>query len=157
MRALGSQREEVPPEAAAGVVEQWLHRGAKGVMLPSSELDDLAILRLDGFACVLLLLHVQPTLEGDRVRDRALHGALKARRPGVEGGAMQEDRSRDIEVIAQRVKAMKLVHAVGHGVRERVLLRVYGASGDHLDRLGEVHAHRHRAQKLEGPRLYFAR
>src|SRR5262245_65750208 len=45
---------------------------------------------------------------------------------------MEKDRPRDVEVIAQRVEAVELVHAVGHGVRERILLRVDGAGGDHL-------------------------
>ena len=125
-------------------------------MLLGRKFNDLASLRHDGFARVFLLLHMQAALERDRIGDGALHGALQARGPAVEGGAVKEDRPRDVEVIAQRVKAMKLVHAIGHGVRERVLLRIDGAGGDHPDRLGEVHAHRYRAQQFEGPRLHLA-
>ncbi len=61
-------------------------------MLSGRELDDLATLRLDGFARVFLFLHMQLALERDRVGDGALHGVLKARRPRIEGAAMQEDR-----------------------------------------------------------------
>jgi hypothetical protein len=53
---LGGQREQLAPEAAARVVEQRLHRGAEGVVLCGPELDDLATLRVDGFARIFLLL-----------------------------------------------------------------------------------------------------
>ena len=55
---------------------------------------------------------------------RRAHRALQVRRPGVERRAMEEDRPRNVEVVGQRVEAVKLVHAVGHRVGERVLLRV---------------------------------
>ena len=67
---------------------------------------------------------MQGALEGDRVRHRGAHGALQLGRPGVEGGAMNEDRARDVEVASEAVEAVKLVHTVGHGVRERILLRI---------------------------------
>ena len=89
---LRGQREQIAPEAAAGVVEQRLHRGTEGVMLPGRELDDLATLRLDGFARVFLLLHMQPTLEGDRVRDR--RSAWRAE--GAAGQASKAVRCRKI-------------------------------------------------------------
>jgi hypothetical protein len=114
-------------------------------------------LRLDRLAGVGLLLLVQIALEGDRRRHRRAHGALELRRPGLERGAMHEDRPGDVEVVAQRVEAVELVHAVGHGVGQRIFLRVDAAGGDPLDRLGQVHPHRHRAQELEGALLHLAR
>ena len=126
-------------------------------MLGGAEFDDLAALRLDGFARVFLLLHVQGALKRHRFRYGASHGALELGGPGIERRAVEEDRPRDVEVIAQRVEAVEFVHTVSHGVRKRILLRVDGAGGDHRDRLGQIHAYRHRAEQLKCPGLHFAR
>ena len=70
---------------------------------------------------------------------------------------MQENRPRNVEVVGHGVKAVKLVHAVGHGVGERVLLGVDDAGLDPVDRLGQIHAQRHAAEQREGARLDLAR
>ena len=70
---------------------------------------------------------------------------------------MQEDRPRHIEVRGERVEFMKLVHAVGDGVGERVLLRIERAGLDLGDRLGEVQPHRHGAEQFEGAFLHVTR
>ena len=112
---------------------------------------------VDGLSRGFLLLDVQRALEGDGVLDRGAHGVLEILGPAVERRTMEKNRSRDVEVIAQRMEAMEVVHAVGHGVGERVFLRVDRAGLDHLDRLGEVHAHRRRAQQFERSFLHLAR
>ena len=95
---------------------------------------------LDGPPRVLLLVLVQIALERDRLAHGGPHGVLQVGRPGVEGGAVQENRPRDVEVVGERVEAVELVHPVGDGVGERVLLRVDLAGRDLGDRLGQVDA-----------------
>src|SRR5262245_20957270 len=100
---------------------------------------------------------MQLALERDRLRNGVPHRLLQIGGPGVERRAMQENRARDVEVVAQRVEAVKLVHAIGDGVGERILLRVDTAGFDHLDRLRQIHAHRCRAETLERACLPLAR
>ena len=70
---------------------------------------------------------------------------------------MQKDRPRNVEVVGDGVEAMKFVHAVGHGVGERIFLRIDGAGLDAGDRLGQIPAQRDGAEELERPRLHLAR
>ena len=62
---------------------------------------------------------------------------------------MDEHAARAIEVRAHGDVPVVLVHAVGHGVGERVLLRVDFAALDHGDPRLEIGRHRHRAKQLE--------
>src|SRR5262249_13217124 len=153
----GGQVEQRRPEGLPRLLEQRRHRGGECIVLGGRELDDLAALRHDRLACLLFLLHVQLALKRNRIRYRAAYAVLNIRRPGIEGGAMQEDWPRNVEVIAQRVEAVELVHAVGHRIRERIFLRVKVPGGDWGDRLREVHRHGHRAEQFERLRLHLAR
>src|SRR5262245_20451888 len=71
------QTKQLPPIGSLRLVEQRLHRGGEGIVLLARELDDLAALRFDRAPGLLLFLHMQSALEGDRIGDRAAHGALE--------------------------------------------------------------------------------
>src|SRR5271169_6107508 len=70
---------------------------------------------------------------------------------------MEEYRPRYVEVVGDRVEMMKLMHTIGRGVGERILLRVDGAGLDGRDRFGQIPAQWDGAQKLERPCLHLAR
>jgi hypothetical protein len=104
-----------------------------------------------------VLLDRELALKRDSLGHGLLHGLLQFLRPGIERRAMKEERPRNVKVVRQRVKLVKLVHAIGHGVGERILLRVERAGLDHRDRFGEVHAQRRRADQLESAAVNFTR
>src|SRR5258706_16221228 len=118
---LGRHIEQRSPEGRARLVEQRLDRGREGIMLGGAEFDDLAALRLDGFARVFLLLHVQGALKRHRFRDGASHGALEIGGPGNEPRAGGGDRPRDGEMSGQRGEAGGFVYTVSHRGRKRSL------------------------------------
>src|SRR5262245_62580620 len=97
-------------------------------------------------ARILLLALMNAALKPDGVRDGLAHGELQVRWPCVETGAVQEDRPRNVEVAGECMKAVEFVHAVGDGIRQRILLSIDGALADRGNRLGEVEPHRHRAE-----------
>src|ERR1700687_193551 len=106
------------------VGEQWLNRGDEGVVFLRIQLDDLAAGILDRLARLLVLLDRELALKRDRLGHRLLHGALEIVRPGVERRAVEKYRPRNIEMRRQRVEFVKLMHAIGDGVSERIFLRV---------------------------------
>src|SRR5262244_1658806 len=84
--------------AFARLVEQRQHGGREGGVLGERGLHDAAAVLLDRGPRVALLLDGEIALPCHRRRDGVAHGLLQVRRPGVEGGAVQEDRARDVEV-----------------------------------------------------------
>ena len=55
------------------------------------------------------------------------------------------------------MELVKFVNAIGHGIGERIFLRVQRAGFDHGDGLGQVHGHRHGAEQIERAPLDLAR
>ena len=108
-----------------------------------------AVLRQDCGARLAVLLDRQIALDHDGVLHRLAHGVLQILRPSVERLAMQEDRPRDVEMVGDGMEFVEFVHAVGHGVCERVFLCVDRASLDGGDRFGQIPAQRHGAEQFE--------
>src|SRR5437016_3084888 len=77
----------------------WLHRGGKGALLVGAQLGNLAAFGFDRAARVLLLADVKLALEDDGILHRGLHGSLEIVGPAIEGGAVHEDRPRDVKVV----------------------------------------------------------
>jgi len=67
---------------------------------------------------------VQVALECDGLGDRGLHRGAEVIRPAFVRRPVQEDRPRNVEVIADGVIAVEFVHAVGDRVGQRIFLRV---------------------------------
>src|SRR5215510_15870125 len=151
------QIQPFSPILSARVIQHRRDCLDESAVLGSRELDDLAAGTFNGATRVLLLALVNTALERDGLLNSLPHGDLKIVRPDIEGRTVQEDRPRDVEMAGERVKAMEFVHAIGHGVRQRIFLRIDRSGRDRGDRLGEVEPHRHCAQKLEGLRLHLAR
>src|SRR5262249_49915106 len=98
----------------------------EGRKLGSIELGDFATRGSDRGARLFVLRAGEVALEGDGRGDGFAHRVLQPRRPGIKGRAVKENRTRNVEVIGDAMEAVKLVHAVGYGVGERILLRVEG-------------------------------
>src|SRR5215831_18214488 len=122
--ARSNQVKPRPPVLPARVIEHRRDRLDECAVLGRIELDDLAASRLDGAARVFLFALVNTALERDGILHGLPHGELKILGPGVESRPMQEDRSRDVEMAGEAVKAIELVDAVGHRVRQWIFLRV---------------------------------
>jgi len=60
-------------------------------------------------------------------------------------------------MIGDGVEVVEFVHAISHGVGERVLLGVERTGLDTGDGLGQIATHRDGAQEFECPRLHLAR
>ena len=96
-------------------------------------------------------------LERHRFRRGLAHRFLQRLRPGIELRAADEDRPRDVKVAGQRVEGMIFVRAIGHGIGERIFLRVDLAGDDQRQRFGQIEPLRHGTEKLEGALLDLAR
>ena len=78
-----------------------------------------------------MFLDRQFALMRHSVGHRRAHSALELVRPGLERGAVQKDRSRNIEVVAQRMELMKFVDTISDGIGERIFLSIKSAGLDH--------------------------
>src|SRR5260370_32764864 len=111
---LGRHIEQRSPEGRPRLVEQRLDRGREGIMLGGAEFDDLAALRLDGFARVFLLLHVQGALKRHRFRDGASHGALEIGGPRIQRPVGGGNMPREVAGDSPRVVAREFLHTVSY-------------------------------------------
>src|SRR3954471_22307340 len=80
----------------AGITVDWPNRRRKGFVLIGAERRDLAARCRDGGARLLVLLDSLLALDGHRGRHRLPHRLLQILRPGLEGGAVQKYRPRNI-------------------------------------------------------------
>src|SRR5215475_9717438 len=157
LSAARHQPHRIRAIGVARLIEQRNDGSREGGVLGERRLDDAAALLLDRQARIAILLDGAVALPQNGITDGVAHRVLQLARPGIERVAVQEDRPRYVEVAGERVEGMELVHAVGHRVGERVLLRVYGAGLDAGDCLGEVAAQRLGAEQRKGFRLDVAR
>src|SRR6266850_2299648 len=150
------QRQQLSAVLAPRLAVNRGDGGDERLVLLRREIDDLPAFLPDGRHRLLFLFHMQVALERDRVANRLPKLLLQRVRPRVKRWPVQKDRPREVEVIRRAVEAMVLVHAVGDGIREWILLGIQRTGFYGVDHFRQVHDSWGGAQQLEGPYLHLA-